>query len=48
MAKRLLNSGNNKVYEVAEMVGFHDQKYFAKIFKKLCGETPAEYRKENG
>lgn len=46
-AKRLLLSGNYKVYEVAEMVGFHDQKYFVKVFKKLCGVTPSEYKREN-
>ena len=34
--------------EVAEMVGFHDQKYFVKVFKKLSGVTPSEYKRENG
>lgn len=47
MAKRLLVSGNYKVVEVAEMVGFSDQKYFQKVFKKVCGVTPSEYKKEN-
>lgn len=47
MAKRLLLSGNYKIYEVSEMVGFHDQKYFVKIFKKLCGVTPSEFKREN-
>lgn len=46
MAKQLLYTGNHKVYEVARTVGFHDQKYFTKVFKKLCGVTPAEYKKE--
>lgn len=46
-AKRLLLSGNYKIYEVSEMVGFHDQKYFVKIFKKLCGVTPSEFKREN-
>lgn len=45
-AKRLLLSGDQKVYEVAEAVGFNDQKYFVKVFKKLCGVTPSEFRKE--
>ncbi|NCB91633.1 MAG: response regulator [Clostridia bacterium] len=47
VAKRLLYSGNYKVVEVAEMVGFADQKYFQKVFKKVCGVTPSEYKKEN-
>lgn len=47
MAKRLLISGNYKVSEVAESVGFADQKYFQKVFKKVCGITPSEYKKEN-
>ena len=46
-AKRMLLTGDYKVYEVAEAVGFHDQKYFVKVFKKLCGITPSEYRKES-
>lgn len=45
-AKRMLLKEDCKVYEVAEAVGFHDQKYFVKVFKKLCGITPSEYRKE--
>lgn len=46
LAKRMLATGDGKVYEVAEAVGFKDQKYFVKVFKKLCGTTPSEYRKE--
>ncbi|HIS26902.1 MAG TPA: response regulator [Candidatus Pullilachnospira intestinigallinarum] len=46
-AKRLLDTGKYKVYEVAEMVGFHDQKYFVTVFKKLCGVTPSVYKKEH-
>jgi two-component system response regulator YesN len=46
MAKRMLMTENMKVYEVAEAVGFKDQKYFVTVFKKLCGMTPMEYRKE--
>ncbi len=46
LAKRMLATEDCKVYEVAEAVGFKDQKYFVKVFKKLCGTTPSEYRKE--
>ena len=47
MAKRFLLSGKYKVSEVSEKVGFSDQKYFQKVFKKICGVTPSEYKKEN-
>jgi two-component system response regulator YesN len=33
-----------KNYEVAYHVGFHDEKYFSNVFKKLKGVSPSEYR----
>lgn len=33
-----------KTYEIAYKVGFHDEKYFSKVFKKIKGMTPKEYR----
>lgn len=36
-----------KTYEIAFKVGFRDEKYFSRIFKKITGKTPSEYRKEN-
>lgn len=36
-----------KTYEIAYKVGFKDEKYFSKVFKKLKGKSPSEYRKEN-
>ena len=33
-----------KTYEIAYRVGFRDEKYFSKVFKKLKGMTPKEYR----
>ena len=47
VGKRMLATGNYKVAEVAEAAGFSDQKYFQKVFKKICGISPAEYKKEN-
>ncbi len=36
-----------KTYEVAYKVGFKDEKYFSKVFKKVKGQYPSEYRKSN-
>lgn len=43
-AKELLGDRSAKVYEVAELTGFNDVKYFSKLFKKMTGSTPADYR----
>ena len=45
MAKRLLMNTNYQIAEVAEKTGFHDSKYFNKVFKSVCGLTPSEYKK---
>ena len=36
-----------KTYEIAYKVGFKDEKYFSKVFKKIKGQSPSEYRKIN-
>lgn len=33
-----------KNYEIAYKVGFNDEKYFSKVFKKIMGMSPKEYR----
>ena len=43
-AKELLHSTNLKIYQIAELVGYSDSKYFAQIFKKFTQRTPGEYR----
>lgn len=42
-SKHLLDEGNLKVYEVAEMLGFESSFYFSKVFKKVEGISPSEY-----
>lgn len=36
-----------KTYEIAYKVGFRDEKYFSKVFKKITGQSPSDYRKAN-
>jgi two-component system, response regulator YesN len=43
-AKELLKKPELKIYDVSNLVGYLDTNYFAKIFKKLVGKNPAEYR----
>ena len=40
---RLLKSGDYKVYEIAEMVGYSNYAYFYQIFKKHTGVSPKDY-----
>ncbi|AFC32954.1 response regulatory protein [Paenibacillus mucilaginosus 3016] len=46
-AKLLLLNPHLRVSQVAEMVGYEDEKYFSKVFKKMVGSSPNEYRKVN-
>ncbi len=46
-AKRKLRTGEMKVYEVADAVGFPDAKTFAKTFKRVVGCSPKEFEKPN-
>ncbi|PLS03202.1 response regulator transcription factor [Neobacillus cucumis] len=43
-AKALLKNSELKIYEIANMIGYQDDKYFRKVFKKVEGVTPNEYR----
>ncbi|MCQ6557448.1 response regulator [Paenibacillus mendelii] len=43
-AKTILSESNWKIYEVGEMVGYENPRYFTLIFKKYTGQTPLEYR----
>ena len=43
-AKRLMDQTDLMVYEIAFRVGFEDQHYFSKTFKKYVGVSPSDYR----
>jgi two-component system response regulator YesN len=42
-AKQLLATRRYNVYEVGEMTGYHDSKYFSQLFRKFEGMTPSGY-----
>lgn len=42
-AKELIGTGNSKLSDVADQVGYNDASYFSKAFKKHFGITPSEY-----
>lgn len=39
-----MHDNKMKIYEIAFKVGFRDEKYFSKVFKKVTGQSPTEYR----
>lgn len=43
-AKALLRNTDLKSSEISVLVGISDSKYFSKLFKKMTGVTPSEYR----
>ncbi len=50
VAKELLlkpEYANMKIEEIAEMVGYHSKSAFNTSFKKIVGQTPSEFRKNN-
>ena len=44
-ARSLLETTQMKVSEVANAVGYKDDKHFMRLFKTSCGVSPSEYRK---
>ncbi|GAA0182734.1 PocR ligand-binding domain-containing protein [Clostridium sediminicola] len=43
-SKALLSDLNYTILDIAIIVGFDDQSYYSRVFKKLTGKTPKEYR----
>lgn len=47
-ACRLLKQKNfYSIKKIAELTGFSNDSYFGKVFKKVKGQTPLEYKKQN-
>ncbi|MEK3724115.1 response regulator [Paenibacillus sp. FSL H8-0034] len=45
-SKELLEKTDLKVYEICRLVGYSDTQHFARLFEKLTGFRPSEYRKK--
>ena len=45
-AKPLLSNTNMKVYEIGMEVGYTDESYFSRSFKKITGVRPNDFRKK--
>lgn len=45
-AKQLLKDPDKSLKEISFEVGYHEPNYFSKVFKKMCGQSPSEYRKQ--
>jgi two-component system response regulator YesN len=43
-AKQWLSQNDEKMYSIALKLGYQDEIYFSKLFKKIVGMTPLEYR----
>ncbi len=46
-AQKLLTEYRDmEIKEISSIVGYEDQLYFSRIFKKICGVSPQEYRQK--
>jgi len=46
-SRRLLLDSNIDLVDISSLVGYEDQSYFTKVFKKLVGQSPGKYRQAN-
>lgn len=44
-SRLLLLTGHYKVSEVSEMLGFSSADYFTRVFKKITGQVPSDFRR---
>ena len=44
--KQMLRAAEGRILDIAIACGFKTQQHFARVFRKLCGASPTEYREE--
>src|SRR5580700_7796053 len=45
-AKEMLRAAETRVLDVAVACGFKTQQHFARVFRRMCGASPTEYRRQ--
>jgi AraC family transcriptional regulator len=45
-AQEMLRAAEARVLDVAVASGFKTQQHFARVFRRMCGVSPTEYRQE--
>jgi DNA-binding GntR family transcriptional regulator/AraC-like DNA-binding protein len=45
-AKEMLRATEQRILDVAVACGFKTQQHFARVFRRMCGASPTEYRQE--
>ncbi len=43
-AKLHLNEESNTIADVSRLIGFRTQEHFSKVFRRIVGQTPTDYR----
>lgn len=43
-ARELMDQTSLKIYEISQSVGYNSVEHFTRVFKKLCGVSPGNYR----
>src|SRR5205823_14829360 len=43
-AKQMLRAAEARILDVAIACGFKTQQHFARVFRRVCGTSPTEYR----
>ena len=43
-AKQMLEDAMRNIKDISSEVGYRDANYFAKVFKRITGVTPSDYR----
>ena len=46
-AKKMMNGGDYKIYEISDRLGFESAFYFSRVFKKVTGLSPRDYMNQN-
>jgi AraC family transcriptional regulator len=45
-AMEMLRTAEGRILDVAIACGFKTQQHFARVFRRICGASPTEYRQE--